>query len=294
MGHPCSPETRERLRRFRTGKRLSAETRAKISAAGVHRFSDPAERAKIAVMRVGRRASEETRIRISQALKGRTKPPEWRAKLSAANTGKRPTPAARENMSRAQRKRTPVFGRKASPVTREKMRLAHAGKRPSAETRAKIGAAHRGKTISFETRTKLRDAARRQFASPEARAACSARSARQLESGRSKKQNTKPERAVAAWLTAHGVEHLRQRAVPGVPGAVWDFVLPDLHLIVEADGCYWHGCEACGFPGLTKNQVNDARKNALAGAAGWRLLRLKEHDIYSGEAWPALAALVGT
>ena len=54
---------------------------------------------------------------------------------------------------------------------------------------------------------------------------------------------------------------------------------PKLKLAVEVDGCYWHGCVDCGFPGLRSNHSLDKRKNSYLESQGWRVLRLKEHEI---------------
>lgn len=53
----------------------------------------------------------------------------------------------------------------------------------------------------------------------------------------------------------------------------------DAHLAIEIDGCYWHGCLECGFPGVPSNLRNDRAKNAYLKAAGWEVLRLKGHDV---------------
>ena len=53
----------------------------------------------------------------------------------------------------------------------------------------------------------------------------------------------------------------------------------DLRLAVEVDGCYWHGCKQCGFPGNPKTLANDKRKSAYLKAMGWKVLRIPEHLI---------------
>lgn len=54
---------------------------------------------------------------------------------------------------------------------------------------------------------------------------------------------------------------------------------PDLKLCVEIDGCYWHGCEGCGFEGMSTNRRVDKSKNTLLSKRGWELLRIKECEI---------------
>lgn len=60
-----------------------------------------------------------------------------------------------------------------------------------------------------------------------------------------------------------------------------DFTAPRLKLIVQVDGCYWHGCKKHGQGGkIAKHQRRrDRRLNAVARAEGWTILRVWEHDI---------------
>jgi very-short-patch-repair endonuclease len=66
-------------------------------------------------------------------------------------------------------------------------------------------------------------------------------------------------------------------------GRVGPFEVDELHrdkrLAIEIDGCYWHGCEECGHPGVPSTISNDRSKNAYLKAAGVRLLRLPGHLI---------------
>lgn len=66
-------------------------------------------------------------------------------------------------------------------------------------------------------------------------------------------------------------------------GRVGPFAVDEMHptarLAVEIDGCYWHGCVQCGFPGVPRNRRNDLSKNAYLKRCGWTLLRIKEHEV---------------
>lgn len=66
-GHIVSQETREKIRKALTGRKLSLETRLKLT---------------------GRKHTEETKIKIGNASRGRIKSPETRLKLSLANKGR--------------------------------------------------------------------------------------------------------------------------------------------------------------------------------------------------------------
>ena len=68
-----------------------------------------------------------------------------------------------------------------------------------------------------------------------------------------------------------------------------DIVFPRRRLVVFVDGCFWHGCpEHCRVPTrnrtywqakLERNMTRDARVGAALTAAGWRVLRVWEHEV---------------
>lgn len=73
-----------------------------------------------------------------------------------------------------------------------------------------------------------------------------------------------------------GVEHSVQFAAGGY---AFDFRLKAAPVLIEVDGCYWHGCARCGHPGNAKTKALDVGKNAWAEANGFLLIRVKEHDL---------------
>jgi DNA mismatch endonuclease (patch repair protein) len=66
-------------------------------------------------------------------------------------------------------------------------------------------------------------------------------------------------------------------------------VFPRLRLAVFVDGCFWHACPwhatkprnnaAFWREKLAANQARDRKVNRALRAAGWRVLRLWEHDL---------------
>jgi len=52
-----------------------------------------------------------------------------------------------------------------------------------------------------------------------------------------------------------------------------DEARPDLKLSVEIDGCFWHGCVDCGFPGTPGIKKTDKRKTTFLLNRGWTILR---------------------
>ena len=51
----------------------------------------------------------------------------------------------------------------------------------------------------------------------------------------------------------------------------------DLRIALEIDGCYWHGCSECGFPGVQATLSNDKSKDGYLKSTGWSVLRLPGH-----------------
>lgn len=53
----------------------------------------------------------------------------------------------------------------------------------------------------------------------------------------------------------------------------------DLKLALEIDGCWWHGCQSCGFTGVRSTISNDRAKNAYLAKIGWVVVRVRECEI---------------
>jgi hypothetical protein len=105
--HQMSPANKAAIIAAHTGKPLSPETKAKISAAnkgenhgswGKHRSEET--RAKISASNVGKHhQSDDTKRAISEAQRGRHPSDETRAKMSLSRTGLHPTHETRVRLS---------------------------------------------------------------------------------------------------------------------------------------------------------------------------------------------------
>jgi hypothetical protein len=87
-GKPLSAETRAKLSAAHKGKTRSAETRAKISAAKKGKPLSEETKAKLSAVKKGKPLSEETKAKMSAAKKGKPLSEEHKAKMSAAKKGK--------------------------------------------------------------------------------------------------------------------------------------------------------------------------------------------------------------
>jgi DNA mismatch endonuclease (patch repair protein) len=99
--------------------------------------------------------------------------------------------------------------------------------------------------------------------------------------------NKTTERRFRFALVAAGLRGwtTRNRAVFGNP----DFLFPKAKLAVFVDGCFWHGCPACGHVPRTRrqywgakiarNRQRDRKVTRRLRALGLRVLRFWEHDL---------------
>ena len=88
---------------------------------------------------------------------------------------------------------------------------------------------------------------------------------------------TRPHQVLERALVDAGVQGLVREYLVGYYRV--DEALPELKLAVEMDGCYWHGCLQCGFPGRPATRVTDKRKTTYLLKQGWRVLRVPEHRV---------------
>ena len=98
--------------------------------------------------------------------------------------------------------------------------------------------------------------------------------------------DTKPERAMAAILDEMGLEYEAQYRAKWLPKGYrnhkWDFCIPGMKLLVEVDGCYWHGCKEHYPDRWSDEQQNvEMQRDVRAEQAGWRVLRFWEHELFS-------------
>lgn len=96
---------------------------------------------------------------------------------------------------------------------------------------------------------------------------------------------TRPERILYELLDqlvpelAPGIEWQRQMRL--LDRWTVDAAIPDLRLVLQADGDYWHGLhdEDRSDPIVSRNMANDAYQDRTLTAAGWRIVRLWESDL---------------
>lgn len=152
--------------------------------------------------------------------------------------------------------------------------------------RAALSAAKKGKPLSELNKAGLRLGQRRRMARPGERERLAAmardpgKRERQrrfaVELARRPHKRSLLEKRFEALLEEAGVEYSVQFPAGGY---AFDFRLKAAPVLIEVDGCYWHGCSVCGYAGNAKTKVLDVVKNAWAEANGFLLIRVKEHAL---------------
>jgi hypothetical protein len=99
-----SPETRQKMRMQKLGKKLSLEQRAKISKSNTGKHMSTEAIRKSAESRRGRKASPETREKLRIANTGRVHSEESKQKLSEKLKGRKMPPSHEWNMHLARQK----------------------------------------------------------------------------------------------------------------------------------------------------------------------------------------------
>jgi len=141
-GHMLSAESRKKISRAGMGRHPSAETCARLSAANKGRNLTPEHKEKISMATRGRarcKPSTETRAKMAAAHKGRKSSLETRAKMSAYQRGSKRAPRSDEAKQKAADANR---GRKRSVKSREKMSEWQRGRKLTPEHRAKLSASH--------------------------------------------------------------------------------------------------------------------------------------------------------
>ena len=102
---------------------------------------------------------------------------------------------------------------------------------------------------------------------------------------RVKSKDSEAELALRSALHAGGLRFRLHRRIEGV---TVDIVFHGPKVAVFVDGCFWHGCpkhatypksnQDYWLPKLEENKDRDKRQTARLRKAGWKVIRVWEHD----------------
>lgn len=151
------------------------------------------------------------------------------------------------------------------------MQAGEYGQRAAAHLRAVNSDPEQRAARGLETKARWDDGSQRkavqewQEAHPEEVAAGAANARRHLP-----QKDTKLHAKLRELLRGAGIQTVTEYEVGHY---AIDEALPSRKIAFEADGCYFHGCEACGQPGLRENRILDKRKTTYLERRGWTVLR---------------------
>jgi DNA mismatch endonuclease (patch repair protein) len=186
---------------------------------------------------------------------------------------------------------TTRFGKKLSNEAKNKISKKHKGILFSEEHKEKLSKAHKGKKGYWEgkenkwghhtkaTKEMIRKANLGRHPSDGTRKKMRERRATQIFP----LKDTTIEVKIQNFLKFFHVEFLTHYYISEITHAYQvDILIPSKKIIIEADGCYWHGCPICN-KNLNEWQIKQAEKDEIRTKElqekGYNVIRLKEHDI---------------
>ena len=95
-------------------------------------------------------------------------------------------------------------------------------------------------------------------------------------------KDTKIEIKIQNFLKQLGIEFFTHQYMKIEHSYQCDIFIPSRNLIIEVDGCYWHGCKICNkkpHKNLEKQIEKDKLRTQQLLEKGYKVLRLWEHDI---------------
>lgn len=207
--------------------------------------------------------SEESKRKMSERVKERCKSVEYRAMMSEARRGIPHTEETKHRLSEIMQ-----------------------GRVVSVETRRRMSEANQRRVLSdwYEDYIKrLRIIGKNRVLTEDVKEKIRVARAGQIMPYR----DTKPERKVQNALRRMYIDYRKHKILFGLLPQPYkyhrfDIIVDARKLIIEIQGCYWHGCPIC-YSNPSELQKNTSDKDqkirALAEAGGWKVVWLWEHDI---------------
>ncbi|MET8990630.1 very short patch repair endonuclease [Nonomuraea wenchangensis] len=105
---------------------------------------------------------------------------------------------------------------------------------------------------------------------------------------RQRRRDTAPEISVRKLLHARGLRYRVAWQIPGMKRRTVDIAFTRAKVAVFVDGCFWHSCpkhatrpaanDTWWSEKLAKNVARDIATNEHLHQAGWRVIRIWEHE----------------
>jgi DNA mismatch endonuclease (patch repair protein) len=184
--------------------------------------------------------------------KGYKRTPEHQANLTAALRGRRLSESHKKNISKVQK------GKILSAYSRDKLSRARMG----------VKSPLRGRTLSDDVKYKISESLKRAYA----------------EGRVSKKATYRSDAEVAFFDKLKKVlpDCVPQYTLPNGKHP-FDIYVPSINTLIEFDGCFWHACPdhfplAGNYSSVKKSLMNSSLAEDVAKAAGYKVLRIWEHE----------------
>lgn len=84
------------------------------------------------------------------------------------------------------------------------------------------------------------------------------------------------EKKMEGLLKVLGVEYQKQVSLCNI--AIVDFYIPSKILVIQCDGCFWHGCPEHN-KGWKTSRERDEKQDKVLVANGFKVIRFWEHEI---------------
>ena len=241
-----------------------------------------------------RRLTEEHRRKIGEALQDRSLTVEHKANISkGAAIRVRTVKGHKQVKEAAQKAKAARTGSKHTEETKAKMREAHHRRLKDPKARESM-LAQLKKGWTMPCPESVKEINRKRMTGRTVTAGTRAKLAEVRSRHVMPLKDTKPERLVQAFLRMIGVEYEAHKIVSGLGLHQWDIVLERQKILIEIDGCYWHGCGCLGRE-LTATQKaqqkKDRKRTRRAESKGWRVIRVWEHEVLDGLAGTRIAGL---
>lgn len=140
------------------------------------------------------------------------------------------------------------------------------GRHLTNEWKNKISESKKGKPHSKEHIQKIREARRKQ---------------------KFIQKDTKIEIKIQNFLKELKIKFLTNHNIPEISNQYkCDIFIPSMNLVIECDGCYWHGCPICKKPinnNIKNNIENDKITTEKLINLNYNIIRLWEHEIKNME-----------
>ncbi len=175
-----------------------------------------------------------------------------------------------------------MYGKKHTNETKLKMRIKRLGTKVSEEGRLNMSKAFTGRKHTQESIQKMKDVALKNGSGLWMKGKkLSEKTKSKMREWHIKNPNTKfketgIELKIEAELIKRGINY--QKQVPLCNIAIVDFYLPEYRIVIQADGCYWHGCPI-HYPTYHNSKQRDLNQDKVLTFNGFNLYRFWEHEI---------------